>query len=141
MNQYERAMAGKLFDPRSPELTEKKRRAHKLCREFNALEEDDPRRLPLMRQLLGKLGEHAYFMGDLHFNYGCNTRIGDSFCANYNLMVLDDGPVTIGDHVFLGPNVSPMVTPPQTMTPQAIQTWLPILMPGANSDIETWPSG
>ena len=31
--------------------------------------------------------------------------IGDDFTGNFNLTILDEAPVTIGDHVFIGPNV------------------------------------
>lgn len=31
--------------------------------------------------------------------------VGDHFVGNFNLTILDEAPVTIGDHVFIGPNV------------------------------------
>ena len=35
---------------------------------------------------------------------------GDNFFANFNLTVMDDGPIVIGDRVMFGPNVSLMAT-------------------------------
>ena len=32
-------------------------------------------------------------------------RSSDHFVGNFNLTILDEAPVTIGDHVFIGPNV------------------------------------
>lgn len=72
------------------------------------MEEDDPERIPLIREFIGSIGEKYYFQGPVHFNYGCNTTIGERFFANYNFTVLDDGLITIGDDVMIGPNVSLM---------------------------------
>ena len=57
MTQEERALSGRLFDARCDELIAIKHRAHVLCREFNRLEEDDPKRTELLKQLLGKTGD------------------------------------------------------------------------------------
>ena len=54
--------------------------------------------------------------GPIFFHYGCHTRIGKRFFANYNLTVQDDAPVTIGDDCDFGPNVT-IVTPIHPMLP------------------------
>ena len=110
MTQYERALSGRLFDARSPELVQLKRKAHLLCQKYNQMPEDDPARAPLLQEFLGEIGENSYLQGPIQFNYGCNTKIGCHFFANFDLTVLDDGPVTIGDYVMIGPNVSIMAT-------------------------------
>ena len=46
----------------------------------------------ILRSLLGSCGE--------------NIHVGENFFANFNLTILDEGRVTIGDNVFIGPNVS-----------------------------------
>ena len=56
------------------------------------------------------MGKGVRIQGPIFFNYGCHTVIGDFFFANYNFVVQDDAPVTIGDHFMAGPNVS-LVTP------------------------------
>lgn len=43
---------------------------------------------------------------DFHCDYGANITVGENFYANFNLVILDDAPVTIGDNVLLAPNVS-----------------------------------
>ena len=104
----ERAINGLLFNARDAELMKTKHKAHELCREYNTLNERDPKRQKIVKDLLGKSEKDIYLMGPIQFNYGCNTRIGKHFFANFNFTVLDDGPVTIGDHVMIGPNVSIM---------------------------------
>lgn len=110
MTQHERAMAGLLFDARCQELRDLKHKAHVICQKYNTMDEYDPERLPLIKEFIGEVGENYYFQGPVQFNYGCHTKIGDNFFANFNLMVMDDGPITIGDRVMLGPNVSLMAT-------------------------------
>lgn len=110
MTQHERALAGRLFDARCQELRDLKHKAHILCQKFNTMDEYDPERLPIVQEFIGQIGQNYYFQGPIQFNYGCHTKIGDHFFANFGLMVMDDGPITIGNHVMFGPNVSLMAT-------------------------------
>lgn len=110
MREEEKIFAGKLFDARSQELRDKKHKAHELCRQFNTMDEYDPQRLPLVREFIGAIGRKYYFQGPIQFNYGCHTFIGENFFANFNLLVMDDGRIWIGDNVMVGPNVSLLCT-------------------------------
>lgn len=110
MNEEERIFAGKLFDAGKPELRKLKHKAHGLCAEFNAMDEYDKRRFAIIKELLGSIGERYYFQGPIQFNYGCHTSIGENFVANFNLTVMDDGKITIGNNVMFGPNVSLLAT-------------------------------
>ena len=106
----EKIFAGKMFDPRKPELKQIKHKAHVTCQKYNAMDEFDPRRNELIREILGKIGNVYYFQGPVQFNYGTHTFIGEDFFANFNLTVMDDARIYIGDHVCFGPNVSLMAT-------------------------------
>ena len=39
-------------------------------------------------------------------DWGCNISIGHDTFINFNLTILDEAPVTIGNHVFIDSNVS-----------------------------------
>ena len=110
MNEEDRIFAGKLFDAHAPELMEIKHRTHEACRKYNTLNEHDPQRYKIIKEMLGRIGENVYFQGPIQFNYGCHTTVGNHFFANFNLLVMDDGKVTIGNHVMIGPNVSLLAT-------------------------------
>lgn len=110
MREEEKIFAGKMFDPRCQELKEIKHKAHILCQQYNAMDENDPKRQDIIRQMIGKIGNVFYFQGPIQFNYGCHTMIGENFFANFNLTVMDDARIYIGDHVCFGPNVSLMAT-------------------------------
>ncbi len=111
MTEEERIFGGGLFSPGMPELTEMKLKAHRLSREYNALDEEDVRgRERILREMLDSIGEESYITGPVYFHYGCHTRIGRCFFAAFHLTVQDDARVTIGDHCSFGPNVT-IVTP------------------------------
>lgn len=110
MNEEEKIFAGKMFDPRKTELKDIKHKAHEACRRYNAMDEYDPERIAVLRRIIGKMGRTCYFQGPVQFNYGSHTYIGENFFANFNLMVMDDARIFIGDNVCFGPNVSLMAT-------------------------------
>ena len=110
MTEEEKIFAGKMFDPRKQELKDIKHKAHIACQKFNAMDEYDPQRSRVIGEILGKTGKVYYFQGPVQFNYGCHTFIGENFFANFNLTVMDDGTIYIGDNVCFGPNVSLMAT-------------------------------
>lgn len=110
MSEEEKIFAGKLFKPRSKELRDIKHRAHILCQRYNALDEYDEMRLPIIKEFIGSIGEKYYFQGPIQFNYGCHTFIGENFFANFNTTILDDAKIYIGDNVMFGPNVSLMAS-------------------------------
>lgn len=110
MKEEDKIFAGRLFDARSKELRDLKHTAHVLCQKFNALDEYDENRLPIIKEFIGRIGENYYFQGPIQFNYGCHTFIGENFFANFNTTIMDDGRIFIGDNVMFGPNVSLMAT-------------------------------
>lgn len=110
MREEEKIFAGKLFDAQTRELRDIKHKAHTLCMKFNSMDEYDPERLPLIRQFIGAIGEKYHFQGPIQFNYGSHTFVGENFFANFNLTVMDDGKIFIGNDVMMGPNVSLLCT-------------------------------
>ena len=59
----------------------------------------------IIRQLFGHVGESVCIHSPFHCDFGSQISIGDDFTGNFNLTILDEAPVTIGDYVFIGPNV------------------------------------
>lgn len=110
MTEEEKIFAGRLFDARTKELRDIKHKAHILCQKYNKLDEYDEKRLSIIKDFIGDIGEKFYFQGPIQFNYGCHTFIGENFFTNFNLMVMDDARIYIGDNVMFGPNVSLMAT-------------------------------
>lgn len=103
-------LEGKIYDPNDLTLIAVRKKCHNLCREYNLLSEDNPRRIAILQELEIKLGENVYLQGPIYFDYGSHIAIGDHSYANFNLTILDTCPVNIGKHVFIGIGVS-LLTP------------------------------
>lgn len=111
MTEHEKMFAGKIYDPFSEGMPEERTRAHLLCQAYNAAAETDfEERERILKELLPNHGKDIYLQGPVYFDFGKNTVIGDGSYANFNFTVLDEGKVTIGKNVFIGPNVS-LLTP------------------------------
>ena len=109
--EHEKMLAGKIYDPFTEGMPEERSKAHCLCKRYNdTFETDTERRAEILRELIPQCGENVYLQGPIYFDFGVNTTIGRDSYANFNLTVLDICRVTIGNSVFIGPNVS-LLTP------------------------------
>ncbi|KAI7845610.1 hypothetical protein COHA_000896 [Chlorella ohadii] len=109
MSHKQRLLAGLPYNAEDPELTDDRIAARKLLHKFNVtLEYDDVEgRKEVLRKLLGSFDEeHPPFIEPPFFcDFGYNIHLGKGFYCNFNCVMLDCGPVRIGDRVLLGPNV------------------------------------
>ena len=106
-SEREEMLAGKLYNSVDPELNALREKAGDLCARFNAASRTDhAARAAILDELLPGHGAGLDVMGPIFFDYGCNITIGERVFANFNFTVLDCCPVTIGDDVLFGPNVS-----------------------------------
>ncbi|KLV09219.1 galactoside O-acetyltransferase [Photobacterium aquae] len=64
------------------------------------------KRKALMGQIFAEVGEQCYIEPPLHANWGIHTHLGKCVYANFNLTLVDDTHIYIGDHVMIGPNVT-----------------------------------
>lgn len=110
MNEKEKMLAGKIYDPTDEELTKLRTKAHRLSQRYNTLFEDDELRDIVIDELIPNKGKGVYLQGPVYFDYGVFTSFGENCYANFNFTVLDVCPVNIGNNVFFGPNCS-LMTP------------------------------
>ena len=118
MSEMKKMIAGELYDPSDEELTRLRIMARKLARRYNQTDEDEPeKQLELLRALLPNTTEIPVLQAPVYFDYGLNTTFGKFCCANFNFTCLDVCPVTIGDTVLIGPNVT-LATPMHPLLPK-----------------------
>ncbi|KAB0300278.1 sugar O-acetyltransferase [Vibrio fortis] len=60
----------------------------------------------IMKQLFAEVGENCYIEPPLQANWGIHTHLGKNVYANFNLTLVDDTHIYIGDYVMIGPNVT-----------------------------------
>lgn len=105
MTEKEKMLAGELYQGNEKQILKERQQAKEICYQYNQLtptqiEEKDS----LLKQLFYKVGRDCWIEAPFACDYGSQIEIGDYFYANHNLVILDGNHVTIGDHVFIGPN-------------------------------------
>ncbi len=103
-SEKEKMIAGELYDPLDPELMEARDRARDLCQDLNATRERDrDLRRSILEQLFGRGGSSVWMQPPFFCDYGSNILLGERVFFNFNCVVLDVCPVTIGDFTLFGP--------------------------------------
>jgi maltose O-acetyltransferase len=100
----QKMLAGELYLPTDPELVAERRRCEAALRSFNA-EQDEERRMAVLRTILGSVGSDAVVMPPFACDYGYNLSLGVQAFINYGGVILDCAPVGIGDKTQVGPGV------------------------------------
>ena len=108
MTQYERMVAGLIYDPRDPEVMDEQVPFQDRLWEFNQLKPSDYEvKQAYMKEIFAACGDNNYIELPFHANWGGHhTHWGSDIYANSNLTLVDDGHVFIGDKVMFGPNVT-----------------------------------
>nr|WP_067821604.1 sugar O-acetyltransferase [Nocardia inohanensis] len=100
----DRMLRGELYRDNDPELLAERRHCQELLDEFNATGAgEEARRRGVLEKLLGEIGEGSWIMPRFQCDYGYLIRLGRNSFLNYDAIVLDCAPVTIGDDVSIGP--------------------------------------
>ncbi len=107
MTEAEKAASGLLYDANyDEELLRKRDEARLKLYTFNHTPVTNKAvRDEILHSLFGRHGKNIILEGPLYCDYGYNIEIGENFYANVNLTILDGARVTIGDNVFIAPNV------------------------------------
>ena len=107
MTLEERMLSGKLYDCADETLQARQRELNELVYDYNNTRPTDgKRRQTLLRQIFEDMGEGCYIEPPLHANWGSHTHLGNKVYANFNLTLVDDTHIYIGDNVMFGPNVT-----------------------------------
>ena len=64
------------------------------------------KREQLLKEMFAEIGKDCYIEPPLHANWGGHhVHFGNSVYANFNLTLVDDTHIYVGDYTMLGPNV------------------------------------
>lgn len=108
MTQRERMEAGLIYDPIDEDILKEQISYKQAIYEFNNLTPaEDYKKEALMKEMFGSVGEGCYIETPFRANWGGkHVFLGDYVYANFNLTLVDDANIYIGDHVMIGPNVT-----------------------------------
>ena len=103
-SEKEKCRLGLLYDANNdPELIAERLAIKQKCHVYNHLSPlltDE--RTATLREILGTTGESFIIEQPFYCDYGYNIHIGENFFANFNLVILDEAPVTFGDNTTIG---------------------------------------
>jgi maltose O-acetyltransferase len=93
----ERMLRGELYIADDEELAADFTRAQELLERYNrSTFAEQPLRDQLLRELLGDCGDGVHIRPPFHLEYGTRVSIGPKTFFNYDCLMLDVAPVTIG---------------------------------------------
>lgn len=107
MNIKERMHNGSLYYSNDADLVEEQLQCLEVLYDYNATRPSQQKeRTELLKKMFAEVGEDCYIEPPLHTNWGGrHVHMGDGVYANFNLTLVDDTHIYIGNNVMMGPNV------------------------------------
>lgn len=137
--QREKMIAGEPYDPADPQLVADRQHCHGV---FARLNSQSGASVEQRREIICELvegGEGCVVVPPLYCDYGYNVRLGKNVFFNFNCVLLDCAPITIGDNVLFGPNVQ-LYTPLHPLAAAARRTGVETARPIVIGD-DVWIGG
>lgn len=108
MNNFEQMHNGEIYMSTDQEILNQQKECLKLQYEFNNTSPDEnEKRSELLHKMFKSVGEGCYIEPPLHANWaGHFVSLGKYVYANFNLTMVDDTYIDIGDYTMIGPNVT-----------------------------------
>ena len=99
--------AGLLYLPGNEELQREQQECLDRLQEVNRLKPSEwDKKFALLKEMFAEIGENCYLETPFHSNWGCrHVHFGRNVYANFNLTLVDDTHIYVGDFTQFGPNV------------------------------------
>lgn len=108
MTEREKMEKGLIYDCTADEIMDVQTNCVSYMKEYNTLGLGDEDRMnELMPLMFSEVGEESFVQPPFYANWGgAHVHIGNQVYANFNLTLVDDGHIFIGDYTMIGPNVT-----------------------------------
>ena len=99
---------GDLYLPLAPEILERQIACMERLYDYNQTRPSQQAlRDQLLREMFAEIGEGSYVEPPLRSNFGgAHVHFGKNVYANFNLTLVDDTHIYVGDYTMFGPNVT-----------------------------------
>lgn len=103
----ERMDKGLIYNPSDSSIMDEQNGCLELLYDFNATRPSEmDKREALLKKMFGHIGKGCYIEPPFRANWGGkHVFMGDECYANFNLTMVDDANIYIGNKVMFGPNV------------------------------------
>ena len=104
----EKIHTGELYLPNDPEILSEQQQYLEKLYDFNLTRPSETeKRQEMLKEMFAEIGEGCYIEPPFHTNFGGkNVHFGKCIYANFNLTLVDDTHIYIGDFTMFGPNVT-----------------------------------
>lgn len=103
-----RMMEGRLYLPTDEAIMKEQALCMEKLYDYNATRPlEMEKRNALLKDMFAEIGERCYIEPPLRSNWGGrHVHFGKQVYANFNLTMVDDIDIYVGDYVMIGPNVT-----------------------------------
>lgn len=107
MTQKEKMTSGDLYLPDGEEIMSEQLQCLDRQYDYNQTRPTElEKREALLKEMFAEIGENCYIEPPLHANWGGkHCHFGKNVYANFNLTLVDDTHIYVGDYTMLAPNV------------------------------------
>ena len=107
MDSYEKLHNGDLYLPGDETLMKLQTACLERLYDFNQTRPSEgQKRTQMLNEMFAEIGEDCYIEPPLHANWGGkHVHFGKQVYANFNLTLVDDTHIYVGDFTMIGPNV------------------------------------
>ena len=108
MAERDKLHSGDLYDPNDGTVMEEQFLYLEKLYAFNQTRPSElDKRTAMLKEMFAEIGENCYIEPPLHSNWGGHhVHFGNNVYANFNLTLVDDTHIYVGDCTMLGPNVT-----------------------------------
>ncbi len=108
MDIREKMHSGELYFPGDEELVKEQLGYLEKLYDFNQTRPNEQeKRAHMLKEMFAEVGENCYIEPPLHCNFGGrHVHFGKNVYANFNLTLVDDTHIYVGDYTMFGPNVT-----------------------------------
>ncbi len=130
MTEQEKQHSGALYRPDDPQIMEQQMLYLDDLKAYNDIPHvQQEKRTERLRQMFAEFGEGCYVESPFYANFGGrNVHFGKKVYANFNLTLVDDTHIYVGDYTMMGPNVT-LATAGHPLDPDLRQQGLQFNMP------------
>lgn len=107
MSMKEKMHTGELYLPGDEEITIEQTKCLDRLYDFNMTRPSEgEKREMMLKEMFAEIGEGCYIEPPFHSNFGGkHVHFGKNVYANFNLTMVDDTHIYVGDYTMFGPNV------------------------------------
>ena len=108
MTTYEKMHSGKIYNCNDEEVMALQVKCLDKLYDFNATRPTEyDKRMTMLKEMFAEFGEGCYIEPPLRSNWGGkHVHFGNNIYANFNLTLVDDTHIYVGDYTMFGPNVT-----------------------------------